>query len=409
MLMSRKSADAANLKIALFSGNYNCVRDGANRALNRLVAHLLDRGATVRVYSPTNAQPAFAPAGELVSVPSMPLPFGRSEYRVAWRIPRDVRADIADFAPDLFHISLPLFLGKSALRLARRMHVPVVASMHTRFETYPRYYGCGFLERPLTAHLRRFYNGCDAVVAPCESAARVMHSQRMADRIGIWSRGVDRQAFNPAQRDMSWRRGLGLRDEDTVIAFLGRLVMEKGLADFAAAIELLRAAGKRCSVLVIGDGPARSWFEQRLDNAIFLGHTKSGALARALASADVLLNPSVTESFGNVTLEAMASGLPVVAYQSTGSNCLVRHGISGQLCPPGDLHALAASLQLYIEDSGLRRAHGKAGRDFSAAFAWDEVNDALISTYLSVLNLSGAPSVVKQSASADVSMRQAQL
>ena len=216
-------SEIAKLRIAFISGNYNCLRDGANRAQNMLVRFLLDRGASVRVYSPTCEPPAFDPAGDLVSIPSSPLPFGRKEYRIAWSLPRLIREDIAAFGPNLFHISLPLFHGRSALKLARRMGVPAVAAMHTRFETYPRYYGLGMFERPLLAVLRNFYCGCDAVVAPSQPVADTMQAQGMGKDITLWTRGVDTSMFGPHHRDAAWRRAHGLRSDKPVIAYLGRL------------------------------------------------------------------------------------------------------------------------------------------------------------------------------------------
>ncbi|MEY2926162.1 MAG: hypothetical protein RL367_639, partial [Pseudomonadota bacterium] len=315
--------DPTSLRVALFSGNYNYVRDGANQALNRLVNYLIRRGVAVRVYSPTSASPAFAPQGDLVSVPSFPLPFGRSEYRLAWSIPRRTLADIKAFKPNVFHISMPFLLGSAALRLSRKMDVPAVASMHTRFETYPAYYGAGFLELPVTAMLRRFYQQCDAVVAPSESAAAVMRGQRMAKVIGIWARGIDTTIFNPGQRSLEWRRSLGLADADRVIGFLGRLVMEKGLETVVSTVQTLRQRGVPHRVMITGEGPARDWLASQLPEAIFAGFLQGADLGRALASSDVLLNPSVTETFGNVTLEAMACQLPVVAALSPGSANLV--------------------------------------------------------------------------------------
>jgi len=305
------AADVSRLRIAFVSGNYNCVRDGANRAQNTLVRYLLDRGATVRVYSPTCAVPAFEPVGDLVPIPSFPMLFGRKEYRIAMRLPSRIRDDIAAFAPNVFHISLPFFHGRSALKLAHEMGVPAVAAMHTRFETYPRYYGMGMFERPLLARLRKFYRNCDYVVAPCQSAADTMQAQGMGDRIGIWTRGVNPEAFHPDYRDNAWRTAHGFADDLPVVAFLGRLVLEKGLGIFAEVVARLRSEGQRFGVLVIGDGPARADFERLLPDAVFTGFQQGPDLARALASADILLNPSSTEAFGNVSLEAMASGLPV--------------------------------------------------------------------------------------------------
>ncbi|MEJ2457715.1 MAG: glycosyltransferase family 1 protein [Novosphingobium sp.] len=377
--------DLSALRIAFVSGNYNCLRDGANRAQNMLVRYLIEHGAQVRIYSPTCDTPAFEPAGELVSVPSTPLPFGRKEYRMAWRLSRSTREDIAAFAPNLFHISLPLLHGKSALHLARRMGVPVVAAMHTRFETYPRYYGLGILEQPLLGLLRRFYQACDHVVAPCESAARTMEAQGMSSQVGIWTRGVDPDVFHPGRRDEAWRRELGFAEDLPVVAFLGRLVLEKGLDDFAATIARLRRKAPAFGVLVIGDGPARAEFEQTLGDAVFVGYQHGEELARAVASADILLNPSSTEAFGNVSLEAMASGLPVVAADATGNSNIVVDGLTGALIPPGDTEGYAGAVLRYLSDPLLRKAHGFNATAHSQSFTWDRASEGIALIYLKAL------------------------
>ncbi|WP_157973298.1 glycosyltransferase, partial [Blastomonas sp. UPD001] len=230
--------DISDLRIALFSGNYNYVRDGANQALNRLVGWLLDNGAQVRVYSPTTKTPAFEPAGDLISLPSLPIP-GRAEYRVTTILPPRIKKDLNRFAPNIVHVSSPDSAGHSAVRWAQRHAIPVLGSVHTRFETYPRYYNMAFLEPVLEAILRRLYRKCDAIVAPSDSMAQVLREQRMSYDVGIWSRGVDKTIFNPQMRDMDWRRSLGLADDVPVIGFLGRLVMEKGLDVFSDSIDRL--------------------------------------------------------------------------------------------------------------------------------------------------------------------------
>ena len=377
--------DLTALRIAFVSGNYNCLRDGANRAQNRLVRYLLDRGAGVRVYSPTCEKPAFEPVGDMVSVPSSPLPFGRKEYRVAWGLSRAVRADIAAFAPNLFHISLPFLHGNSALKLARRMGVPVVAAMHTRFETYPRYYGLGLLERPLLARLRRFYSACDRVVVPCQSAADTMRAQGMSENIGIWTRGVDSDEFHPGRRSEVWRREMGFPDTVPVIAFLGRLVLEKGLGVFGEVVARLRAEGAQFRVLVIGEGPARAEFEPRLPEAVFVGYQQGEALARALAGADILLNPSVTEAFGNVSLEAMACGVPVVAADATGNRSLVVDGSTGMLVSPDDIDGYVGAIRKYLENPALRKEHAVNALVHSRAYTWDRANEGIVGAYFAAL------------------------
>lgn len=377
--------DISDLRIALFSGNYNYVRDGANQALNRLVGFLLREGAAVRIYAPTVPDPAFPATGDVVSVPAVPLP-GRAEYRAPLALTPRVRADMRRFAPNIVHIASPEILGHRALSWARAGRIAAVASVHTRFETYPRYYGLTFLEPVVEMLLRRFYRRCDAIFAPSESMAQLLREQRMSYNVGIWSRGVDRDVFSPDRRDLDWRRGLGIADDEPVIGFAGRLVMEKGLDVFSEAIDALKARGVRHRVLVVGEGPARQWFEARLpDDAVFTGFQSGSELGRAYASMEMLFNPSVTETFGNVTLEALAAGRPVVAAKATGSSSLVEDGVTGMLVRPGAVARFADALAHYCTDTAARAAAGEAGRAFSARYGWDAVNRTLADGYISVL------------------------
>jgi len=377
--------DVSDLRVALFSGNYNYVRDGANQALNRLSGYLLNNGAKVRIYSPKSKTPAFPSTGKVVGVPALPFP-GRGEYRLPLGIPPKVQRDLKEFGANMFHISSPEFLGHRAVTLARKWDVPVVASVHTRFETYFRYYNMAWLEPLVEAIIRRLYRRCDAIFAPSESMAQVLREQRMSYDIGIWSRGVETDIFSPAKRDMEWRRSLGISDDEPVICFIGRIVMEKGLDVFAEAMDLLHRRGVHAKVLVIGEGPARQWFETRLgDDAIFIGFQRGDDLARAIASSDMLLNPSVTETFGNVTLEAMACGLPVVAAQATGSLSLVDDNVTGRLIRAGANEQFAAALKHYCEDQEARAAAGAAGRAVSERYSWDAVNRALVEGYLRII------------------------
>jgi phosphatidylinositol alpha 1,6-mannosyltransferase len=376
--------EASDLRIALFSGNYNYVRDGANQALNRLVDYLLRQGAAVRIYSPTVAEPAFPPNGDVVHVPALPVP-GRAEYRAPLMIPTGAKKDIRAFAPNIFHIASPEILGHRAVTLARKMDVPVVASVHTRFETYFRYYNLAFLEPLVEAGLRRLYRRCDAIFAPSDSMAQLLRDQRMNYDVGIWTRGIDREIFHPGRRDIEWRRSLGIDGDVPVIGFIGRLVMEKGLDVFSDTIDRLARRGVPHRVLVIGEGPARAWFDKRLPDAVFVGHQTGAELGRAVASMDMLFNPSVTETFGNVTLEAMACALPVVAAIATGSQSLVDDGVTGRLVRPGACDRFADALEQYCRDPEARRRSGEAGEQASRRYGWDAVNQELVDHYLRVV------------------------
>jgi glycosyltransferase involved in cell wall biosynthesis len=377
----------SDLRIALFSGNYNYTRDGANQALNRLVGSLLAKGAKVRVYSPKVANPDFEATGDLVGLPNVPMPVkGRGEYRLPTGIGAAVKRDLEAFQPNIVHVSSPDPSGHAALRWAQDHNIPVLASVHTRFETYPRYYNMAFLEPLIIRLLRRFYTRCDALVAPSQSMIDELLAMELHADIGLWSRGVDRTIFSSARRDPEWRRSLGLAETDVAIVFLGRLVMEKGLDVFAETIVQLRARGVPHKVLVIGDGPARGWFGANLPGAIFAGFKTGEALGQALASGDIFFNPSVTETFGNVTLEAMASGLPVVAAGATGSASLVAEGVTGRLVVPtskeADAIAFAEALAPYCVDPALRAAHGAAGETRACDYSWEAINAVVADTYV---------------------------
>lgn len=372
------------LRIALFSGNYNYVRDGANQALNRLVGFLLRQGASVRVYSPTTDTPAFVPTGELVSVPSVPIP-GRPEYQLAYRLSGSVQRDLEAFKPNLVHVSAPDIVAHRAVSWARARGIPVVASVHTRFDTYLQYYRLQWLEPVVRAITRRYYRRCDSIVVPAESTAAILRAQRMNKDISIWARGVDRNQFNPRRRSLTWRRAQGIADDEMVVSFLGRLVLEKGLDVFSDAVDAARAEGVQLKVVAIGDGPARSYFEERLPDAIFTGQLTGDNLATALASTDVFFNPSITETFGNVTLEAMACGLPVIAAVASGATSLVKDEVTGKLSEPGDIAGFAESLAEYQRDPARRAKHGAAGLEFAKTMDWDEINSVVMRVYERVI------------------------
>jgi glycosyltransferase involved in cell wall biosynthesis len=375
----------SDLRVALFSGNYNYTRDGANQALNLLVAHLLAAGATVRVYSPTSKHPAFPPTGDLVSVPAIPFPGERGEYKIARGLPRRPRRDLEAFAPNIVHVSAPDFLGQAVVRWARRRGIATLASLHTRFETYPRYYGLAVIEPAIVALLRRFYRRVDKVMVPGESMAELLRDWGVETPIGIWSRGMNTDRFRPARRDLAWRRGLGIGDTDIALGFLGRLVKEKGLDIFAAVSRELQARGVPHKVLVVGQGPARDWFASQVPQAVFAGFQSGDDLGRAVASMDVFFNPSVTETFGNVTLEAMAAGVPVVAARATGAIDLVDEGVTGYLVPPRDVSAYADAIQRIVAEPALRDSLGAAGHAKAAGFNWDTANQAVLDAYLELL------------------------
>jgi glycosyltransferase involved in cell wall biosynthesis len=267
-----------------------------------------------------------------------------------------------------------------ARRLGVRLGVPVVSSLHTRFETYLSYYGFGWLRPTAERYLAGFYGGCDCVLAPNIPMADLLRAQTPETDIRVWSRGVDRAQFAPARRDIEWRRSLGLADTDVAVLFLGRLVQEKGLELFVRTFEAL-ARRRNIRPLIIGDGPAGDWLRSNLPQGVFTGFLVGDALGRAVASADVLFNPSQTETFGNATLEAMASGLAIVCPDAPSTRELIVDRRDGLVVTPGEVSAAAQALEELASDAALRTRLGAAARATSERYGWPASCAAVLDVY----------------------------
>ena len=371
-------------RVALFTGAYNHIADGVSRTLNRLVDYLERHGTEVRVFAPTVEAPPVEHAGTLLPVPSFALP-GRSDYRVSLGLSRQLRAELRAFDPSLFHIATPDYLGLEALLLGLYRKIPLVASYHTHFSSYARYYRLTFLERPIWWYLQWFYGKCQHVYVPTESMAEVLRAHGIDRGLRLWQRGVDTALFNPHHRSQAWRQSLGIADDEVVVTFVSRLVWEKGLDVFTQVIEQLEARGVPHRSLIVGDGPVREELAGRLPKALFTGHLEGADLARAYASSDIFLFPSDTETFGNVTLEAMASGLPAVCADATGSRSLVDHGTTGLLAPPDDAAVFAAHIEHLAVQHDLRRAMAHQALARARTFDWEAVLSRLAGYYDDVL------------------------
>lgn len=384
------SAVPDKLRVALFSGNYNYVMDGPVRALNMLVAHLERRGHEVLVFAPTTKSPAFSHSGTLISISSVPFPGKRSEYRLGLGLRGRALKTLEDFKPDIIHIAAPDITGYAALKYAEKAGITPVASFHTRFDTYPRYYGVRWLEKHLTNYMRNFYGRCAHVYAPSESMARELERDGIGREVRLWTRGVDGILFNPDKRNPEWRRAIGFADEDIVIAFVGRVVLEKGIDVFAEAVCRAAAVYPNVKPLIVGEGPERARFQAKLPQGVFLGFLQGEDLARAYASADVFFNPSVTETFGNVTLEAMASALPSVCAAASGSVSLVEHDRTGFLsAPEAGADGYAEHLKRLARDPWVRDRLGAAARAKAERFSWPVILDELIANYRAALASGG--------------------
>lgn len=392
LLEGNRTSALDGKRIALFTGAYNHIFDGVTLTLNRLVEHMEALGARLLVFSPTSRHPPpFEHTGTLVPVPSVPVP-GRSDYRLSLGLPRKSRARLLAFAPDLVHIATPDYVGLQALRWASSHGVPVVASYHTHFGAYLKYfasynkwYRMDLFEGTAWRYARWFYEQCRHVYVPTPAMASELRSHGIRNGLRLWSRGVDTDRFAPTHRDLTWRHARGIGTDDVVITFVSRLVWEKGLYVFAEVINALEARGIPHKSMVVGAGPARSELVSRLPATAFTGPLSGTELATAYASSDIFLFPSDTETFGNVTLEAMASGLPAVCADAAGSRSLVLDGETGFLAAPGERsHFLERTAELVCSPE-LRARMGKRARDRAREFSWDRAMDSMVDHYADVL------------------------
>jgi phosphatidylinositol alpha 1,6-mannosyltransferase len=372
------------LRVALVTSSYNYIKDGVALTLNRFVEYLLSQHVEVLVFAPVGPKPAFEAVGKIVTIPSVPLPL-RPEYRVALGLPRSAGRTLRDFRPDIVHIAVPDLLGYGALMAAQALNVPVVASYHTRYETYLKHYRLGVAQPLLESYLDRFYDACRELYVPSPSMVEVLKARGLQVEMHLWPRGVDSSRFHPSKRSTAWRARWGIGADEVVVLFVSRLVREKQLETLTAVLRILKDDAPPFRSVVVGEGPERKSLEKRLPGTLFTGFLDGDDLAQAYASADIFLFPSETESFGNVTLEAMACGLPAVCADATGSRSLVVPDVTGFLVEPGDSDGFVTSVRQLLSDPALRERMGAAARERSLEFGWEDPMRRILQRYEALL------------------------
>lgn len=372
-----------NLRIAVFTGAYSHIRDGVSLTLNRLVAFLQQCGHEVLVLAPTSAEPALHHAGNLTPVPSLPAP-GRPDYRVSLGLTSALKDELASFNPNLVHIATPDVLGFHAQSWASQSHVPVVCSYHTHFAHYLHYYHLEALVPSSWRLLQAFYNSCKHTYVPTTGVANELAAHGItSSKLRVWGRGLDYSAFNPVHRCERWRQLVLRADSKTpVLLLVCRLVWEKALDVFADTVTELCKRKVRFKPVVVGDGPALQGLSQLIPGASFLGALKGADLARAYASSDVFLFPSLTETFGITTLEAMGSGLPAVVANSSAATGMVVHGSTGYVVAEQAANAYAQSAQALLQNPSLRKQMGENARQHAIKhFQWGKAFRELLDNY----------------------------
>ena len=360
------------MKVSLVTETYPPEVNGVARTLDRLCRGLAARGHEVRVVRPRPLEPVGDGPVRQIVVPGAPLPgYGRLRFGwyCPWRLAEFWRAE----PPDVVHVATEGPLGLAALRSAGRLGLPVTSTFHTDFDQYFRFYGFGALRRAARSYLRWFHNRTACTLAPTAAQSETLASAGFR-RVAVLSRGVDAELFHPGRRSEELRRSWDAAEGSLVALYVGRLAAEKNLSllEHAARTLLGRVPGAR--MVLVGDGPEDGRLRRDHPDFVFCGERRGEDLATCYASADLFLFPSLTETFGNVVAEAMASGLAVVAFDRAAAAELIEDAVQGALVRPEEPAAFPRrAVELALEGSARVRAMGRLARGPAEAHGWDAV------------------------------------
>ncbi|WP_353231734.1 glycosyltransferase family 4 protein [Pseudomonas helleri] len=362
------------LHISLITETFPPEINGVANTLGRLFDGLRARDHHVELVRPRQTCDGNQRSNDQVmlcrgwSIPGYPgLQWGMASTRrlmKRWQVQR----------PDVVYIATEGPLGLCALRVARRLGIAVVSGFHTNFQHYSSIYGLGVFTRLLTQYLRWFHNRSALTLVPSASQ-RLELQRRHFDRLELLERGVDSRLFSPAKRQSALRQSWGLGEDDIALLHVGRLAPEKNLGALKHCLEALqeRFPRRRFKLIIVGDGPKRAALEASLPDAFFCGAKSGEDLARHYACGDVFLFPSMTETFGNVVLEALASGLGVVAYDAAAAGQHIRHGYNGVLAMPGDEYAWIDAAAWLLEEPETLRTVRLNARHHACRQGWPQI------------------------------------
>ena len=315
-----------------------------------------------------------------IRVCSLSVPKNKN-YRFATTMFQKValEKEIIVFDPDIIHIASPSLLGSYALKTANRMKIPVISIFHTNFISYVDYYLkhlpflIDYIKNKVRNFLQSFYNRCDTVYVPSHTMIRELTAVGVKPEvIKLWERGIDTTVFSPSKRNRDYMRALTGNDNPCIL-FSSRLVWEKNLQTMIVLYQLAEKHQLNYNFIVAGDGVAAKALKKAMPNAVFLGYLVHEKLSVVYASSDVFFFPSVTETFGNVVLEAMACGLPCVIADSGGSQDFIQHGINGFKCNPYDAGDFLNRLSEIIEQPELAKRFSCNGMEVSKKYNWEKL------------------------------------
>jgi glycosyltransferase involved in cell wall biosynthesis len=372
--MSAKiAAGAPQVHLALVTETFPPEINGVAMTLHRLVTGLAARGHAVQVIRPRQSradQPCLEPFTELL-VPGLPLP-GYPELKIGLPVYFTLFHRWSTVRPDLVHVPTEGPLGFAAVCAARALGLPVTSSFHTNFHAYSKHYGLGFVRRAGFAYLRHFHNLTRCTFAPSPDVVATLAAAGL-NNLRLLGRGVDTVLFHPAKRDNTLRASWGAAPETPVALYVGRLAPEKNLALVAETWAALRPVLPGLRLVLVGDGPSRRDLAARYPEIHYAGVQRGEDLARHYASGDLFLFASVTETFGNVVTEALASGLVVTAFDYAAARAHLCDGENGFLAAYDDPSAFHAAAARAAEARARWPALRAAARTTALTLSWDRI------------------------------------
>jgi glycosyltransferase involved in cell wall biosynthesis len=382
-LPERSASLATPLRLALFTETYPPQLNGVSRTLERLVRAVEARGGEARVYTTTDpGVPIHEP--KVWRRPSIPF-WAYPQLRLSAPIGGRLVADVRRWRPTIVHAATPFGMGLTGRAAALRLGIPLVTSYHTAFSEYAKFYRLGALSNMGWSFFRWFHNSGVRTYVPTRAVAEELAAFGFGN-LAIWGRGIEARRFNPGWRSSEWRQRLGADDNTIVVAYVGRLAIEKGLdVALAAMHKLAGATNPKIVFALAGDGPYADYCRANAPAGThFTGRIEGDTLSAFFASADLFIFPSTTDTFGNVLLEAMASGLPVIGADVGPTRELLAGG-GGVTVAPGDADALVGAIRSLAADPARRRELATAGIASAAQASWDEIFDGLIADYHRVI------------------------
>jgi len=374
LLVHEYPAPSRSLRVSFVTETYPPEVNGVSMTLARLVEGLHARNHDVQLVRPrqrgTDA-PGAAERFHEVLMRGLPVPRYPS-LRMGVPSKRHLVRLWSLHRPDIVHIATEGPLGWSALQACRHLKLPVTSDFRTNFHAYSQHYGVGWLRKPIMAYLRKFHNAARRTFVP--TGALQQDLERCGfQRLRVVSRGVDTALFHPGRRDQSLRQGWGAGPEDLVVLCVGRLAPEKNLDLLIRAFDALSGEHPSARLVVVGDGPLRATLQSRRPELHFVGQRTSEDLARHVASADLFVFPSMTETFGNVVTEALSSGVPVVAYDHAAASQLLQPGVNGQHVPLAQERAFIEAVVAAARDRHALQRWRNGARRSVEALDWSGV------------------------------------